>query len=452
VLEVPSVGPGVTLHVAGIPIRIELAFVLVLGLLGFAGRGTVVAGIEWVVLAGVSILLHELGHAAAYRRFGVRPRIRLYSFGGLTYGEAISPARSIVVSLSGPVTGLAVGLVVLVASSAVGSSARQVPELDAIVSDLLFINIGWGLFNLLPVLPLDGGNIAADALRATHRSHRLAIDLSLLVSAVIIVVALIAGQSYIALVGVSLIAWNWYSRTSSREAPQRRDLSRAWRELDDDPPAARRTASAVARKPLSHDIRFEAVEILGWVALADRSLPEVRDALDRLGDGVVGSRLFRACAHLALEEDCTGMADGLAAAYSDRRRLPVLRIAAGLVADAGLVDAVIAEADRLTPLGHLRSLLWLQMGLHEIGRYAESIRVGTLIFERHRDADAAYAAAWVAESLSVSGDRAGAIDWLGLALERGMPWAEIAAYPGFASLIGDPRFDAIRPSSSAPSS
>lgn len=88
----PSAGPGATVRLFGVPIRVEPAFVLVLGVLGFAGRGTVFAAIEWILLAGISILLHELGHAAAYRRFGIRSRIRLWSFGGLTYGEEISPA------------------------------------------------------------------------------------------------------------------------------------------------------------------------------------------------------------------------------------------------------------------------------------------------------------------------------------------------------------------------
>jgi stage IV sporulation protein FB len=451
VSDEPSAGPGATVRVARVPIRIEPAFVLVLGLLGFAGRGTLFASIEWVVLAGISILLHELGHAAAYRRFGIEPRIRLYAFGGLTYGQALPPARSIVVCLAGPATGLAIGLVVLAVSAAFGSrSGGGPPELEAIVADLLYINVAWSAFNLLPMLPLDGGNIAADAFRAAKRSSRLAIDLSLVVSGAITVIALLAGQFYIAILGVSLVAWNWRSRTSQREDPQRRLLRRAWNELDHDVAAARKTASEVAARPRSHEIRFEAVEILGWVALANRSQTEVSDALDRLGDGVVGSRLFRACAHLALEGDVEGMAEGLAAAYTDRRRVPTLKIAGGLIADAGLVDLVIEEAEALPAVDQGRSLLWLQMGLHENDRYADSIRVGTLLFERQDGLDTAYAAAWIAESLIKSGDQPGGVTWLGRALERGMPWSDIAGYPGFAALIDDPSFASIRSPSTAP--
>ena len=149
----PRAGPGATIRLAGIPIRVEPAFVLVLGLLGFAGRGTLLAAVEWVVLAGISILLHELGHAAAYRRFGVQPSIRLWSFGGLTYGEALTPARSVVVSLAGPVTGLLVGVAVAAVSWVVESVVNTgSPEFEEVVADLLYINIAWSLFNLLPVL------------------------------------------------------------------------------------------------------------------------------------------------------------------------------------------------------------------------------------------------------------------------------------------------------------
>jgi Zn-dependent protease len=451
VSEEPWPAPGATVRLLGIPIRIEPAFLLVLGVLGFAGRGTLLSALEWILLAGISILLHELGHAAAYRRFGIQPRVRLYSFGGLTYGEALSPARSIVVSLAGPVTGLLVGLAILAAYWALGWVMPARPrELEVVVGDLLYINLGWSAFNLLPVLPLDGGNVAAAMFQAANRGRGLAIGLSLVVSGLIIVAAALVGQAYIAILGVFLMAWNWRSRALQREAPQLRLLARSWNELYWDPSAASATAMAVATKPVSHDIRFEAIEILGWAGFASGSTAEVRDALSRLGDGAVGSRLFRACARLALEGDGSGMAEALAAAYVERRHLAVTTIASRLIADAGLVDAVISEADELAGNEHWRSLLLLQIGLHENGRYADSIRVGTLIFERHRDLDAAYAAAWVARSLNLAGDQHGAVTWLGRAVERGLAWADIARHEDFASLAGNRDFEAIRSSDAEP--
>jgi Zn-dependent protease len=437
----PSAGPGATVRLAGIPIRIEPAFVLVLGFLGFAGRGTLLAAIEWIVLAGISIVLHELGHAAAYRRFGIQPRIRLWSFGGLTYGERVSPARSIIVSLAGPVTGILVGVAVVAVSAFVGSvMPTRPPEFELVVADLLYINVGWSLFNLLPVLPLDGGNVAAALARAAGRGEWMATSLSLVVAGAISVGALLAGESYIAIVGVFLLAWNWQARAWGREEPQRRLLARAWNRLARDPSAAVSIATELAATPVSADIKFEAIEILGWAALASGSTADVRDAFGRLGDGTVGSRLFRACTRLTLDGDGRGMAEALAAGTIDRNFVSVSTIATRTIIDAGLVEAVIVEAGDLAEPERWNSLMSLQVGLHENGLYADSVRVGTSAYEGQPDLEAAYSAEWTARSLSLAGDEAAAVTWLGRAIERGMAWSEVSHQDDFAALAGDPAF------------
>ncbi len=446
----PGTGPGATFRLAGIPIRVEPAFVLVLGFLGFAGRGTLLAAIEWVVLAGTSVLLHELGHAAAYRRFGIQPSIRLWSFGGLTYGEALPPARSIIVSLAGPVTGLLVGAAVVavswVAGAVVNSSS---PEFEEIVADLLYINIGWSLFNLLPVLPLDGGNVAAAAFRAAGRSEAPATILSLVIGGVITVTALLGGQSYIAILGIVLVAWNWRARAEMREEPQTRLLVRAWNQLSRDPSGATETATAIAADPASDDIRFEAIEIIGWAALASGSMDGVRDTFSQLGDGTVGSRLFRACARLTLHGDRRGLGEALAAGYVDRSSVSVSTIVTRAIIEAGLLEAVIEEARDLAEPDRWRSLMYLQVGLHENGHYADSVRVGATAYEGQDDVEAAYTAEWTARSLSLAGDKAGAVMWLGRVIERGRSWSDISHQGDFASLAGDPAFEAIRSSDSA---
>jgi hypothetical protein len=60
--------------------------------------------------------------------------------------------------------------------------------------------------------------------------------------------------------------------------------------------------------------------------------------------------------------------------------------------------------------------------------------------------EAAYAAEWTARSLSLAGDAAGAVTWLGRAVERGTKWSQISVKNDFASLEGDPGFEAIRSS------
>jgi len=107
------------------------------------------------------VLLHEFGHALVARAFGLSPEIRLYPMGGLTsWGSEhkISPLKHLAISLAGPAIGFCLGGFVF-AMGLVGldiSSSRLVNQL---YFDLLWVNIGWGIFNLLPLLPMDGGQV-----------------------------------------------------------------------------------------------------------------------------------------------------------------------------------------------------------------------------------------------------------------------------------------------------
>ena len=110
----------------------------------------------------VSILVHELGHAFVLRAYQQRPHVVLYAFGGLTYGSSPNRSRSesIVVSLAGPLSALLLlGLPAYLLSD--GSWALQSYDRYVIVHDIAWVNIVWSVLNLMPVLPLDGGNIAA---------------------------------------------------------------------------------------------------------------------------------------------------------------------------------------------------------------------------------------------------------------------------------------------------
>ena len=261
--------------------------------------------------------------------------------------------------------------------------------------------------------------------------------------------ALLGGQSYIAILGVFLVAWNWRARAEMREEPQTRLLVRAWNQLYRDPSGATETATAIAADPASHDIRFEAIEIIGWAALANGSMDGVRDAFSQLGDGTVGSRLFRACARVTLYGDGVGMAEALAAAYDDRPRLAVMAIASRVITDAGLLETVIGAANDLAEPGRWRSLICLQIGLHENGRYDDSVRIGMTLVEGQDDEDAAFVAGWIARSLCLAGDKVGAVTWLRRAVDGGLPWSKIGGHEDFASLAGDPAFEAIRSSDSS---
>jgi Zn-dependent protease len=176
--------PGQTqadLHfsVLGIPVRVHPMFWLVTAILGSAGSNTSAQRLlSWVAAVFLSILIHELGHALAFRRFGFEPWITLYGMGGLASSNArrLDPRTDIAISLAGPAAGFVLAAVIVGLMGLGGHPVRFLfgwPEivhwrfdsifnlrLVTLVHDLLFVNIWWGLVNLLPIYPLDGGRVA----------------------------------------------------------------------------------------------------------------------------------------------------------------------------------------------------------------------------------------------------------------------------------------------------
>jgi Zn-dependent protease len=148
--------------IAGIPVRIHPWFFLTAVALG-AGTGSNAATIAlWIVIVLFSVLLHEMGHAIAGRAFGLKPQIDLHGMGGTTSWQGafkLSSPKRVVVSLAGPAMGIVLGVALLFAPLKL-----QHPLAQQVVSDLLWVNLGWGIFNLIPMLPLDGGNVMAATL------------------------------------------------------------------------------------------------------------------------------------------------------------------------------------------------------------------------------------------------------------------------------------------------
>jgi Zn-dependent protease len=126
-----------------------------------------------LVLFG-SLIIHELGHAVAARRQGIRvDRIELFLFGGFTQmsRDAVSPGEDFKVAAAGPLATFCFVLLCLVLDMAIVGPHRLVhaAELDGTVhitpvllalSWLLFWNVLLLVFNLVPAFPLDGGRIA----------------------------------------------------------------------------------------------------------------------------------------------------------------------------------------------------------------------------------------------------------------------------------------------------
>lgn len=154
----------------------------------------------WIAAMFISILVHELGHTLAFRYFGLDSHIVLYHFGGLAIPEgfaswrgarmrSLKPAEQLVVSLAGPFAQITLGVSLAAAGLAMGYMLS--PEVDywlsfvgisipesyrvptnplvfAFGTALIGPSIWWALLNLVPIFPLDGGQVL-QSLAAMYR-------------------------------------------------------------------------------------------------------------------------------------------------------------------------------------------------------------------------------------------------------------------------------------------
>jgi Zn-dependent protease len=150
------------MKIFGIPVKIDPSFLFVCALLAYSRISQPILLIEWLIVIFASILIHELGHALVVRSFGLSPQILFYSMGGLTSWideKGVSHAKRVAISLAGPFAGFLFGGIVFLSEYAFpGLFADRFGKQTYF--DLMFVNFGWGIFNLLPILPLDGGNVA----------------------------------------------------------------------------------------------------------------------------------------------------------------------------------------------------------------------------------------------------------------------------------------------------
>lgn len=174
-------------RIAGIDIYVHWSFALLLVWIFvshvMAGRGAraATAGTAFIATVFVCVVLHELGHAAVARHFGIRTRdITLYPIGGVSRLDRIPdrPSAELWVALAGPTVNLLIaGLLGILFgfAPASASSLKEALAHESFVSKLLFVNVSLAVFNLIPAFPMDGGRVLRailamrlDYLRATQ--------------------------------------------------------------------------------------------------------------------------------------------------------------------------------------------------------------------------------------------------------------------------------------------
>jgi stage IV sporulation protein FB len=397
--------------VAGIPVHIRPTFFVIIVLLGLSAYPVMPYPISWVVIATVSVLIHELGHAVCFRFFGLQPSISLHGMGGLTsapVGDAdappFTPVRSIVTSLAGPFAALLLlgvpswlaargldfdpfslargmgGGEMYVQRSGIARGWIEATPLHVFVNQAIWINVGWSILNLIPVLPLDGGNVTASVfeLFSPRNGRRVANVISIVLAGALGLWGLSSGYLFGALVAAGLIWVNVAELAGQRHDRTDDELTAATRALlDFEPARAEQLVRGVLGRNLDGDRRRAATELFAWSRLAQGDAGSASQVIAAMPPEAGPTATIRAATALGLGNSTEGVTTmAWALAHDPDRSAKALGAIA--VAQSGQVDAVTRELLLLGPAGREGGEA-LRDGLARTGHTVEARRVGQLL-------------------------------------------------------------------------
>jgi Zn-dependent protease len=156
----------------GIPLFLDPLWFVILGLatlnfgVAYQEWGTVIAwsaGMVMALLLFGSVLLHELGHSLVARSQGIKVNsITLFLFGGIAAieEESKTPGKAFQVAIAGPLVSIILFFLLHLGATVIPDTS----PVSVMVGDLARINLVVALFNMIPGLPLDGGQVLKAAL------------------------------------------------------------------------------------------------------------------------------------------------------------------------------------------------------------------------------------------------------------------------------------------------
>jgi Zn-dependent protease len=316
-----AAAPG--FRIAGIPVKIQPVFLMLIIFIGLFYPPAFI--VTWVLIATFSVLVHEFGHAFAFRAFGLKPRITLHAMGGLTSASgdssspAFTPGRSIVTSFAGPLSALVLfgipalwyaGLHGLDPWAGFKPSHASLSASQVIIGQIVYVNVGWSILNLLPVLPLDGGNITASMceLVVPTKGRRVANVLSIVFAAVLGLWAM----KYVGVIGmvfaIVFIGMNIGELSRRDESPLDDQLNDAFSALlNFDPVRADHLAQTVIVSNPSPARLGWAIELSAWARIASGDYWGAQHVLVTMPPGTAPSASIRGALALALGNVAEGV-------------------------------------------------------------------------------------------------------------------------------------------------
>ena len=371
--------PSFRFRLFGFPVAIGVDFLLITLLIGMGTRPGAYL-LEWLVVVAVSILIHELGHAFAVHSYGITPEIRLWGMGGLTiYGFALPPRKSILVSLAGPLVGIPVAVAVMV----IRPWLPDIEPIRTIANDLVFVNLWWGLLNLLPLAGLDGGNVVTSLflIAMGERGRKPGQAFVGLASVVVAIGAVFVGFVFLTIVILffglmnpepHLVLWRLVSGGSHGPRVGASRVTASPPRKRDDRSGPKFNGKRDKGRPVivdAADVRRVFGELYAEVVPAAATdldldelelrpaplLPDVMGMLARRDDAAVAARL-------AAETD----------------PLAVLGIVARVI-ESKRVSQLLGTLRRDDTADQVPGLLKLQIGLHALGRFDDAIAAADIL-------------------------------------------------------------------------
>lgn len=435
--------------IAGIPIRVEPVFFIISALWGltYVDSGIDVV-LTWVACSFISILVHELGHGLALKAFGQRSAIVLHGFGGVTVSARrgqLSKARGIVVSLAGSLTAMVVLWLPTRTYIDVAVDSGALFDLPKVaffgVQFLAFQNLWWSVVNLLPIRPLDGGNVTAE-LFGIHLARRISIGTAIAAA----VAAFLSGYSYAAFFALFLAFNNWQEIRAER-AGQNVDVFEV---ESPDPgggpsraPRGRANLSIVTGgggAPTMGSQDPALVQQLAWTALRDGDAAAAQRLVSGLGPAA--GAYLRASAALATGDP--NAFELFEQAYLAEPNGPPNLVATQVLARAGAATAVAKRLVERSDGKGREGAATLQTHLHYADYFREAAEVGEAVYAAG-PASRAQTAFEVACSWAKAGEVDQSVAWLHHAADAGFRAPSVVdGEPDLAGGRADPRWPVLR--------
>ena len=224
---------GIRIQAFRTPLTLNWTFLLLILFIGFLDGRTLAFRLMFAAVVLVGIVWHEAGHAIAFALVGRRSRIVVHGLGGFTIPEdqrELNDTQAIGVALAGPLSGMVVGLVALWLQ--IRGVGQRTEWSYYLLSDLILVNLGWGIVNLIPVIPLDGGHVMERLVRLV--APRLKSTLPYLISvAVVIPAAIVAWRMGYQLAAVFAIGFGLFNLRLLQEARAEEKVEAADRRADE---------------------------------------------------------------------------------------------------------------------------------------------------------------------------------------------------------------------------